>query len=143
MRERSSRGGSLRGLLRDSSAVQMLVNIRSRVELSGTTLDTLPDLTGDRRGALRTDQIVDLGLEQAEALLDVAALGETSADEGGVDGEQDPAAALEEDGGQEQADPEQDLETRDNQHGCIVVLLDEAANGIRNGVRSELRLAAR
>lgn len=61
----------------------------------------------------------------------MGALGETSTEEGSVESDKDPGAALEEDGAQEQTDPEENLEPRDNRHGCIIVLLDEGSDRLR------------
>lgn len=112
----------LRSLLgRHSSAVNVLVDIRGGVELPGTALDALPDLARSRGRALGSDEVIDAGLDLAERVLDVAALREARTQEGGVDGQQDPRPALEQDGGEQQTDPEEDLEAGDDRHGCIVV----------------------
>lgn len=111
------------------------------MELPGTDLDTVVDLADGRRGALSAHQVVAPGLEHRKRVLHVAALGETGAEEGRVDGEQDPRAALEDDGAQQDADPEEDFEASDNRHGSIVVLLDKGSDGIRHGVLGVYGLA--
>lgn len=80
------------------------------MELSCGALYAIPNLASRRRGTLGADEIVDAGFELAERVLDVAALSEASAQEGGVDGKQDPRPALEEDSSKEQANPQQNLE---------------------------------
>lgn len=122
------------------------------MELLSATLDGVPDLTSCRGGALSADKGVHAGVELRERALDVGALGEAGSEEGSVDSEQDPGSSLEDDGGEENADPEEDLEGGDDRHGRIVVLLDESTNligerigslgsgrGTRNGLGSRLR----
>lgn len=71
---------TLRGLLRRySSAVNVLVDIRSGVELPSTAVDAVLDLARSRGRALCSDQVVDAGFELAEGDLDVAALREMGA----------------------------------------------------------------
>ncbi len=112
-------------LLRDGGAVDVLVDIGRGMELSRGRLDGLPYLTGPGRGALGTDKVVEAGLELGERVLDVAALSIAGAEESGVDSEQDPRAALEENGPQNKANPQQNLEPRNDRHGAVIVLLNE------------------
>ncbi len=132
----------LRRLLGSGSTAGVLVEVGGGMELPRAALDAVPNLASHGRGALGADQVVDAGLELGERALHVAALGKARAQEGGVDGDQDPRAALEENGGQQEADPEEDLEARDHRHGRIVVLLDERANGIRGRVLGVHRLGS-
>lgn len=104
------------------------------MELLGTTLDTVPDLSGDRGSALGTDKRLDAGVELSERVLDVGALGEASSEEGSVDGQEDPRSALEDDGREENADPEEDLEGGNNRHGRVIVLLNKSTDLIRDRV---------
>lgn len=62
--------------------------------------------------------------------------------EGCVDDQEDPAPPLEQDGAEQEAAPQSNLQSRDNGHGRVVVLLDEGANGIGDGVGVVLRLRA-
>lgn len=73
----------------------------------------------------------------------MGALTETGAQEGAVNGQQDPAPTLEEDGRQEEAGPQRNLEARDDGHRRVIVLLDEIADGVGERVRVVLRLATR
>lgn len=130
-------------LLGDSSTVDVPVGIGNGVELTSTVLDTVPNLACNWGGSLGTNEIIDARLKHGKGVLDMAALRESSAQECGVDGNQDPRPALEENGRQEKTNPEKDLEARDNGHGHVVVLLDKAANSIRQGVRSVLGLSVR
>lgn len=132
---------SLRRLLGSRTAVGVLAHISSSVELPDTALDLLPNLARSRRGPLRTHKPVDLVLEVVERVLDVRALREARAEEGGVDRDEDPGAALEEDGGEGDAEPEEDLERGDDGHGVVVVGADEDADLVGDGVR--LRLSVR
>ncbi len=113
------------------------------MELSGAVLDAFPDLPGRRRGALGTHEVVHPRLELAKRVLDVDALGEAGAQEDCVKDDKDPRSALEQEGGDEEAEPKEDLECRDDRHGAVVVLLDEAANGVGHRVRGELGLSIR
>lgn len=65
----------------------------------------------------------------------MGALTETGAEEGGVNGKQDPAPTLEKDGREEETDPEGNFETGDNGHGGVIVLLDKGADGIGERMR--------
>lgn len=98
------------------------------MELLSATLDGVPDLASRRRGALSTDEGVNSGVELREGALDVGALREASSEEGSVESEKDPRSTLEHDGGEEDADPEEDLEGGDDRHGRIIVLLHESTN---------------
>lgn len=104
------------------------------MELLSTALDAVPDLPGNGGSALGADEGVDAGAELGEGVLHVGALGEAGAQEGSVEGDEDPRAALEQNGGEQQADPEEQLEARHDGHGRIIVLLDEDANLVGEGV---------
>lgn len=121
----------------------VLVDVGNRVELPHTTLGAIPGLAENRRGTLGTDEVVDAGLELGERILHVRALRESGAQEGGVQGDKDPGAALEEDSGQQQAHPQENLEPRDYRHGHVVVLLDKSADGVSQRVARIPRLAVR
>lgn len=112
------------------------------MELTGKALDGLPSLTSSRRGALSANEVVDAGLEGAERVLNVAALSKAGAKEDGVDDEQDPGAALEDNGREEDTDPEEELNVGNDRHGRIVVLLNETANRVGHRVLSVLGLGA-
>jgi hypothetical protein len=79
----------------------------------------------------------------ANGLLDKRALGVASAEESEVDDQQNPATLREGKSRQHQAEQEQDLESGDNTHAGIVVLLDEAANGLSERVLLAGGLGAR
>lgn len=98
------------------------------MELPGSLLGRLPSLARGGGSSLGSDQRVDASGELSERVLHVAALSVASTQEGSVEDNEDPRSALEEDGRQENAEPEKDLERRDNRHGSIVVLLDESTN---------------
>lgn len=87
-------------------------------------------MSGDGWGGLGTDQAVDSSLELLELTLHEAALGEARAEEGSVDGDQDPRASLEGDGGEKETAPEEDLKDGYETHGGVIVFLDELANGV-------------
>lgn len=119
---------SLGALLGPGGTLSVLLDIRGIVELLDTVLDALPHLAGCRWSTLGTDQRVHPGAQQGERVAEVWALREAGADEDGVQGDQDPRPALEEDGGQQQAEPEEDLESRHYRHARGVVLLAKVAN---------------
>ena len=112
------------------------------MELPGAALDSVPDLASNRGSALGADKVINAGLELTERVLDMGALSETSPEEGGVECDQDPRAALEDDGAAEQANPQEDLQPRHDRHGRIIVLLDEGTNRLGERVLSILRLGA-
>lgn len=60
------------------------------MECSRTALNTSPNLLGSRRSRLRTNERIDSCLQLSELALDKAALSESGAEEGSVDGDQDP-----------------------------------------------------
>ncbi len=125
----------LRGLLRYSGAVvHVLADIGSVVELARSVLDTVPDLTGRGGSALGTDKRIDVGLQLTKGILHMGALAKAGTHEGGVEREQNPGSALEEDGSQEQTDPQEDLESGHDGHRHIVVGLDKVSNSLGDGV---------
>lgn len=67
------------------------------------------------------------------------ALGETSSEKGRVERQEDPRAALKQDSRQEDAHPKEDFQTRDDGHGCVVVLLDKGTNPISQWAADALR----
>lgn len=108
------------------------------MKLASGVLDGGPNLLGGRGGTLSTNKRVDTGAEVRHGVLNVAALGESCTQESGIKTEQDPRAALEHNGGEKNANPQEDLQARDNGHGSIVVLLDESANFVSQWAASTL-----
>lgn len=76
------------------------------------------------------DGCVSAGSQLTNGLLDKGALGIAGAEERKVDNQQDPASLGESQSGEDQAEKQGDLEGSDNTHASIVVLLDEATNGL-------------
>jgi len=74
--------------------------------------------------------MIDSRLQLTERALNEARLSESCAEEGGVDGDQDPRTLLEGDGGEEDTAPEKDLEDSNKTHGGVIVFLDELANHV-------------
>lgn len=120
----------LRSLLGRASTAGVAAQLGGIAELASVVLDGIPDLAGDGRGALGGHERVDPDGKLAERGLDVAILGVSATEEDGVETEKDPGAALEENGRQNDAEPEQNLEARDDGHGRVVVLLDKGANSV-------------
>ena len=60
----------------------------------------------------------------------MAALGVAGAEESSVDNKQDPGAALEQDSGENNAEPERNFESRHDGHGRIIVLLDKGTDAV-------------
>ena len=75
-------------------------------------------------------QGVSTGAQMLDHALNETALADTGTEESGVQGQDDPAAASEDDGGAQHAEPQGQLEASDERHAGIVVFLDEAADGI-------------
>lgn len=103
------------------------------MELTSTTLNTLPNLSSRWRDTLTSNKRINTGTKALELSTDKRRLSVTSSQESSVDHEQDPGALGEDDSGQEEAAPEEDLEDSDEAHGEVVVLLDELADGIGQG----------
>jgi len=104
------------------------------VEGSGSTLDTLPNLSCNGRSRLSTNERINSGLELSELALNEAGLSESCAEEGSVDSDQDPGALAEGHSGEEETAPEEDFEDSNKSHGGIIVFLDELANHVSSGV---------
>lgn len=98
------------------------------MELPGSLLGTVPDLSGSWGCSLGTDEVVDPGAKVRKRSLDVSALSVTGTQEAGVENEQNPRSALEEKSGEHNPDPEEDLEARYDRHGGVIVFLDEGSN---------------
>lgn len=125
----------LLGLLVGSGrAGNVAANVGRIVGLANDTLEGLPALANLRRSALVGDRGIGASGQLANSLLDERALGVAGTEEGQVDDQQNPAALGEGDSGQDEAEEEQDLKSGDDTHAGIVVLLDEAANGLGEGV---------
>lgn len=112
------------------------------MESPGTSLDAIPDLSGGRWSTLGPDEVIDSGLKSSKRALHVGTVVNARPQEGSVDGQQDPAPTLEQDGAKQKATPQGDLKARDNGHGRVVVLLDEAADGVGDGMGVVLGLRA-
>jgi hypothetical protein len=76
---------------------------------------------------------VGTGGELADSLLDERALRVAGAEERQVDDQEHPATLGESDSGQNKAEQQGDLESSDNTHAGIIVLLDESSNGLGEG----------
>jgi len=137
-----NRAKRLLGLLGGSSrlATNVPADVGGISSLTNNVLEGSPALLGSGRSALVGKLSVNAGSELVDSLLDEAALRNASAEEDGVDSEEDPGALLEEHGRAEDAEPQEDLEQGDKSHGAIVVLLDELANSL--GGSGALRLGA-
>lgn len=112
------------------------------MESPGTSLDSIPNLSGGRWSALSPDEVIDSGLKSGKRALHVSAVVNARPQEGSVDGQQDPAPTLEQDGAKQKAAPQSNLKARNNGHRRVVVLLDEAADGVRDRVGVVLGLRA-
>ena len=76
------------------------------------------------------DRGISASGQLANSLLDKRTLGVAGTEEGQVHDQQNPATLGEGNGGENQAEKKQYLKSSDNTHAGIVVLLDEAANGL-------------
>lgn len=130
---------SLRGLLGGGRAAHVLAEIGGITELSTDVLDVIPDLSCSWGSALGTNQRIDAGTQLRHGVLDVGALRVTSSEEGSVHSNQDPRATLEENGRKQDADPEKDLQCRNNGHGGIIVLFNESTDSVSQWVADTLR----
>ena len=130
----------LLGLLVGSSARDVAANVGGLVNLTNNALEGLPALTNLRRSALVRDGGIGASGHLANGLLDERALGVAGTEERKVNQQENPATLREGDSRQDQANEQGDLEGSDNTHAGIVVLLDEAANGLGERVLLNSRL---
>jgi hypothetical protein len=110
-----------------------LANIGDIVEGACSTLNAIPNLSSCRWGTLRTNKRIYSGGQVAELPLDEAALGETCAEEGSVDGDQNPGSFGENEGSAQNTEPKGNLEDGYETHGKIIVFLDEPSDGVLEG----------
>jgi hypothetical protein len=123
----------LRGLLLDGSllgASQVAGDVSGIVGLLGDTLELVPSLAGSGGSVLAVGKAVAASTGLAEHALDESALGNAGAEEDSVDNEEDPRALLEDDSRSKDAEPKGQLESCNERHAGIIVVLDEAANGL-------------
>lgn len=120
----------LRGLLLRWGATNVLANISGIMKRPGATLDTIPDLSRRWWNTLSTNQAVNSSFQLPELTLDEAALGESCAEEGSVDSDQDPGALSEGESGEEETEPETDFKNGHETHGGVIVFFDELADHI-------------
>lgn len=134
------RASRLRGLLLDRglAASHVAGDVSGIVSLLGDAFELVPGLAGSGGSVLAVGKAVTAGTGLAQHTLDESALGDAGAEEDSVDDEEDPRATLEDDGRSEDAEPQSQLESRDKRHAGIIVVLDEAANGLGNAGRGGL-----
>jgi len=120
------------------STTSVAVDVGEVGGLLDTALDGLPSLTDSWWHVLSVGNGITTGAELVDGTLDKGALVEASAEEDGVDDDEDPGTLLEENGGTEETEPEDDLEDGDNSHAEVVVVLDEVTNGVAKGRRGRL-----
>lgn len=132
--------GNLHGLLdwrwssgTGAASTNVLSNIRHIVELAGTTLDTLPDLSSRWWDTLSSDKGINTGTDALELSTNEGGLRIAGSQESSVDGEQEPRALGEDNSRSEETAPEEDLKDSNEAHGEVVVLLDKLADGIGEG----------
>lgn len=111
-------------------ATNVTVDVSRVVSLLGDTLDLVPHVARSRGHVLPVRKSVTASTQLVEHTLNESALRDAGTDEDGVDGDEDPAALLEEKSRAEETEPESNFEPSDQGHAGIVVLLDEAANAL-------------
>jgi len=111
-------------------STSVAVDVGQVGSLLDAALDTVPALSDSGRHVLTVGDGITTSGELVNSLLDESALVETSSEEDGVDGNQDPGALLEEESGEAKAEPKSNLENSDQGHGRIVVVLDKVTNGV-------------
>jgi hypothetical protein len=97
------------------------------------TLGALPTRPDRRRNVRALDLLIDMGRSTGESILNELALREACSEEDSVDTQQDPAAFAKGDGGQEEADPQEDFEAGNRKHSAVIVVLDELADRVGRG----------
>lgn len=141
MGEKSS--SDLLSLLRWLATTNESVDVRGVRSLAHEPLDSLPSLPDNWRCALVRHHGIRTRSALTDGALHKAALAVPCPEKDGVDGQQDPAALGEGNGGEHDTEPEQDLKTGDKSHGSIVVFFDKSANVIRERRRFRGRPASR
>lgn len=111
------------------------VDVGEISSLLDTTLDSLPSLADGWWHVLSVGNGVTAGAELVDGTLDKGALVEASAEEDGIDDDEDPSTLLEEKSGAKEAEPEDDLEDGDDGHAEVVVVLDKVTDGVAEGRR--------
>ena len=138
----------LRGrCLRPACATRKFAQVRNVRDLLDDALHGMPGLAGGGRGVGVGDLLIHPRRKVVECALHEGALAVAGAEEGGVDDEEEKAtcrvSALrkrvlqkkrptfgERKGRHQYAEPQRDLEPRDEAHRRVVVLLDEAPDRI-------------
>ena len=120
------------------STTSVAVDVGEVGGLLDTALDGLPSLTDSWWHVLSVGNSITTSAELVDGTLDKGALVEASAEEDGVDDDEDPSTLLEEDGGAEQTEPQDDLKDGHNSHAEVVVVLDKVTNGVAEGRRGRL-----
>ena len=110
--------------------LDVAVNVGLVVHLFQDILRLSPSRADGRRDVLTVRQSVTTGSDMANHALNKCALADAGAQESGVQGENDPAAAGEEDGRTHKAEPQRKLEAGNERHAGVIVVLDEAADGV-------------
>ena len=103
------------------------------MRLSRRALGRLPHPPRRGRDILPLRDRIPALAHLAQHALHEGALRDAGAQEDGVDDDEDPGALLEEDGGEEQAEPEGDFQAGDDGHAGVVVVFDEAADALAQG----------
>lgn len=116
------------------------VDVGGICNLTNHALDLLPDASNGRRSALVGQGAVGTGSELSNGALHKGALRMAHSEEDGVDAKENPGTLGEGDGREDETEEEENLEDGDKGHAAIVVLLDEASNGL--GEAGGLRLSA-
>lgn len=116
------------------------VDVSGVCNLTNNTLDLLPDASNGRRSALVRQSTIGAGSELSDSALHKGALRVAHSEEDGVDAKENPGAFGEGDSGEDEAEEEENLEDGDERHAAVIVLLDEASNGL--GEAGGLRLSA-
>ena len=126
-------GQHLLRLLGSGGTRNVATNIGGLVALTHNTLEGLPTLADLRGSALVGKRSIGTGGKLTNSLLNKGALGVASAEERQVDNQEHPATLGEGDSRQDKAEKQCNFESGDNTHASIVVLLDEASNGLGEG----------
>jgi hypothetical protein len=111
-------------------ATNILLQVSSIMSLFDEALDRVPCLPGDWWCGLIGQRGINFRGQVLHALLHKGALSVTGAEESGIQDNEDPCTLLEENCGEEDAEPKGDFEEGDESHGAIIVVFDKFANGV-------------
>ena len=119
------------------------MGIRSIMEPTSKQFDGIPTLADAGGDILRAENGVHASIELGERVLKMGALGKSGSQEDGIDGDENPGPALEEDCRYQETDPYGNFEPCDDRHGTAIIFLNKPADFVGEWVGSRYWLRIR